>query len=75
MPVRPYLNDADVQRIVDSPSGAQRLFASDVFGNVTRYTDPLGGLRQLYAPPIGRRTRRLPRHFERSESQVRVSTT
>jgi len=37
----------DVQRIVDTPSGAQRLFASDVFGNVTSYTDPLGGLRQL----------------------------
>jgi YD repeat-containing protein len=37
----------DVQRIVDSPSGAQHLFTSDVFGNVSSYTDPLGGLRQL----------------------------
>jgi len=37
----------DVTRITDSASGGERLFASDIFGNITSYTDPLGGLREF----------------------------
>ncbi len=37
----------DVTRITDSASGGERLFASDVFGNITSYTDPLGGVREF----------------------------
>ncbi len=33
----------DVQRVVDTPAGVARLFDSDVYGNIARYTDPLGG--------------------------------
>lgn len=36
----------DVQRVADTPASIARLFGTDVFGNVSQYTDPLGGMRQ-----------------------------
>lgn len=36
----------DVERITDSDTNSDRQFDSDVFGNISRYTDPLGGVWQ-----------------------------
>jgi len=47
----------DVERILQSPSNAERIYDTDVFGGVRRYTDPIGGVWERIVGNDGRLSR------------------